>query len=308
MKSCVKTCLCSVFVLILWSTGPEARDYSEYRGPGIVLRYEPSLDKEARRLAEDYPEIRASVENKLGWRMEFIPTVVLIGKSGGFDKIVGSDLITGIAIPGENLIVIDFSRMGQTPFDLRDTVAHELCHLLLHDRIGNAELPKWLDEGISQWASGGKADVLNPGSRDLLKRAAVSGNLIPLEQISSSFPSQDQQLLLAYEQSRSLTEFIVREYGEDSIRSILGDMAEGKTVEEAVRKNLQTGSAGLEESWRNHLKSRYSWPAYVADHIYWILFASAALITIIAYLKFRHRLKNYRDEEPEEPAAGDDSS
>jgi len=308
MKSFVKAFLSSFLIVALWTSLPEARDYSEYRGDRIVFRYEPALDKAARRLAQEYPEIRADVENKIGWRARFIPTVVLFGRSDDFDKIVANRLITGFAVPGRHLIVIDYSKTGNTPFDLRDTLAHELGHLLLHDRISNNRLPRWLDEGIAQWASGGKADILNPGGREILKRAAISGNLIDLADLTSSFPRQDRQLLLAYEESRSLIEYIAGEHGEDSVRSVLGGMAGGKTVEEAIRDNLNAGLSAIEQEWKIQLKNEYSLPAYIADHIYWVLFASAAFITIAAYLKFRQRLRNYRDEEPEESARGDNPS
>ena len=90
-------------------------------------------------------------------------------------------------MPARDLIVIDYSRMNRVPFDLEDTLRHELSHILLHQEIDVSSLPKWLDEGVAQWASGGMADILRTGEKDLLQRAVLSHRLIALDNLRQHF-------------------------------------------------------------------------------------------------------------------------
>lgn len=208
-----------------------------------------------------------------------------------------NDLITAFAVPGKNLIIMDHSKMCRTPFDLQATFEHELYHLMLHQNIEASNLPKWLDEGIAQWASGGIADIINPTKIDILKQAVISDNLLRLKDISFSFPEDSRGLILAYQESRSFIEFIVHKYGEEKLISVLNSLAKGESIEQAVHENLSIELNILEQKWQKTLIRRYSWIFYILDHIYWILFFTAAVVTLIGYLRFRRRLKNYRDEE-----------
>ncbi|MEW6110119.1 MAG: peptidase MA family metallohydrolase [Nitrospirota bacterium] len=196
-------------------------------------------------------------------------------------------------------MAIDYSKMDRTPFDLPATLKHELCHLILHTEIQSSNLPKWLDEGVAQWASGGIADIINPENKDILKQAVLSGSLPPLNDIQRTFPAAHRGLILSYQESRSFIEFIVSEYGEDKLISIMHSLKSSLSIENAVLNNLGEELNMLEQKWRKNLVKKYSWPTYIADHIYWILFFTAALITLTGYIMFRRRMRDYRDEEEE---------
>ncbi len=269
----------------------------QYNGPGIIIRYEPPLENAAKKISAAYPEIRNMIEDKIGWRLEFIPRVILIHQRDMFRRMAQNDLITAFAVPGKNHIVMDYSKLDRKPYDLQETFEHELYHLLLHHQISAQSIPKWLDEGVAQWASGGIADIMNPGGKDILKQAVLSENLLPLKDITLRFPGHSRGLLLAYQESKSVVEFIVHEYGEEKLLSILNSLKEGKSVEKSVSENLSIELNMLEQNWQQSLKRKYSWMSYFANRIYWIIFFAAALVTLIGYLRFRRRLKKYRDEE-----------
>lgn len=274
----------------------------QYSGPGIIVRYEPPLEKAAIKLSGWYPGIRAGMEAKFGWRVKVAPVVVLIRQRGVFMKWARNELITAFAVAGENLIVMDYSKMDRSPFDLRATFEHELCHLLLHQNLAPSVIPKWLDEGVAQWASGGIAELLNPAEKDILKQAVLSNNLLALKDIASTFPEESRGLLLSYEESRSFVEFIVHEYGAGKLLSVLNGLKNGGSIEEGVYENLSTEMNALEQRWRKGLLRKYSWPFYLAEHIYWILFFAAALTTLVGYLRLRRHMKNYKDEGDDAPS------
>lgn len=76
--------------------------------------------------------------------------MLLIKDGKTFHRIAKNSLIVAIAIPEQYLIVIDYSKVHIHPFTLEVTLKHDVCHLLLHHHIPGDNLPKWLDEGISQ--------------------------------------------------------------------------------------------------------------------------------------------------------------
>jgi hypothetical protein len=271
-----------------------------YITPQITVTYEPQIENAALKIANAYPEVKAVVEKKFGWQLKSRPTVVLLSSVKTFRSMTRNSLVTAFALSRENLIVMDYTKMDRTPVDLRATFEHELYHLLLHEHIRRADLPKWLDEGVAQWASGGVADIINPGNRDILKQSVLSGTVLPLNDISITFPAQPRKFVLAYQQSKSLVEFIVSEYGEDTLRAVLHSLKQGEDIETAVVRNLSIDLYDLEQSWKQKLQRKYSWFTYFADHIYWILFSAAALITLLGYFRFRTRLRNYRDTEDED--------
>ena len=163
----IKNILNSLVLILLLTASSDAAEMEEYHGPEITVRYDVPLKDAAVRISSVYRKTRTDIEAKLGLRLSIDPVVVLIGNNAVFQEMAGNKLVTAFALTGRNLIVIDYSRMDRVPFDLEDTFKHELTHILLHQRIGDSYLPKWLDEGIAQWASGGIADILRTGEKDL---------------------------------------------------------------------------------------------------------------------------------------------
>ncbi len=282
-------------------------EYHQYRGADIIIQYEAPLANAAAKIAEAYPRIKTQLEEQLALQMLFVPTVVLTHTKDEFRQLVRDDLTIAFAVPRENLIVMDYSKLDRTPYDLLDTFKHELSHLLIHQNIESPFIPKWLDEGVAQWVSGGVADIINPEKKDILKQAVLSDALIPLRDLSLHFPQQSRSLVLAYLQSKSFVEFVVNEFGSEKLVAVLESMQKGVQIEQAVYKHMAVDLALLETQWQQSLKKSYSWPIYIADHIIWIVLFAAAFATLIGYIKFRSRLKKYRDEEDTDDFAEEDS-
>jgi len=295
----LKKILLLTLIIIASSIPSEAINLKEYKNPEIIIQYEQPLENAAMNLSGVYLKVKTDIEKKLKWKVEFIPTTILIHKRTAFREMAQNELVTAFALPGKNIIVIDYSKMERTPFDLMATFEHEVCHLLLHHNIKERTIPKWLDEGVCQWASGGIADIINPGEKDILKQAVLSNTLFALKDIAFTFPEQQRGLLLSYEESKSFVEFVVYEYGTEKLLSVLNSLKKGATIGQAVQENLSVELTVLEQKWKKSLIRQYSWLSYIADHLYWIIFFVAAMVTLIGYLKFRRKLRNYKDDDEE---------
>ena len=288
-----------LLLLSLCLLGPSYAGQQTLADERVVVRFDDPLLNAAKEVLRVFPNIRAELERDLGRATAFRPEVILIKDSVSFRKTAGNDLVTAFAIPQKNLMVIDYARMHVHPFTLGTTLKHELCHLELHHHISDGRLPRWLDEGICQWVTGGLAEIMTDGSRSVLREATLSGRIIGIEGLAQRFPAGGRDLLLAYEESKSIIEYIEKEFGASGIRGIVKHMAEGDHAEDAVRKSLMISLDELEERWRSSLVEETSWFSYVGDNIYEILFLFAALLTLCGFVRMLNRKRAYKDEDEE---------
>jgi hypothetical protein len=269
----------------------------------VAILFDKRLENVAREVQSLYPSVKADIVRTLKWNVDFVPDVVLIKDRDAFSKVGGSDLVIAFAVPARNLIVLDTSRVYTKPFTLESTLRHELCHLVLHNNIDDERLPRWLDEGVCQWASGGIAELMMEDGEKTLTRATISGKVISLENLDT-FPRDGKSLILAYEESKSIVEYMASEYGKQEILQVLEYLKEGNSVDDSIRKSLSISTPELEIKWLAYLKRKHTWLSYLSYNIYTILFFFAAIITVYGFLRLLKKKREYVDEEEEEGKGG----
>jgi len=265
----------------------------------FTVSYEERLANVAAEVAQVYPVVSQELVETLKWETDFRSRIILTGDRDAFRKIVGMDIITAFALPDRDLIVVDTSRVYTKPFTLRSTLKHELCHLLLHQNIDSRLLPRWIDEGVCQWASGGVAELMADDGDRILTKAAVSDRLISITELAR-FPMDEPSLILAYEESKSFVEYIVRDFGKTELMQILENLKEGDTISESIQKSLGLPLSELELKWHSSLKRKYTWFTYLSANLYTIIFVLAALITVYGFIRLIQKKRAYKDDEEEE--------
>lgn len=264
--------------------------------PEVEIVYDEGSLPLANEVAAIYPIVREGLGKYIAWGADFRPRIALIGDRRLFVHASGGDIFVAYAVPRRYHIVLDVSRVYVKPFTLEATLKHELCHLLLNHHIRPESLPRWLDEGVCQWVSGGVSELLAAKGKSALERAVVTDNLMRMSDIEI-FPEDGKSLLLAYEQSRSFVEYIVAQYGRDSLLRILDSARNGYTSEEAIEKNLSISFAELESGWRSHLKRRISWFTHLSNNLDTILFFLAGMVTVYGFIRFLKKKREYVDGE-----------
>lgn len=267
------------------------KDFTEF--------YDPLLKSAALEVTDLYPRVKADLEHTFGWELNLKASILLIKDRGQFQRMAESPLTVAFAVPEKNLIVIDHSRMNINPFNLGVILKHELCHLLLHHHIRGSTLPRWLDEGIAQWASDGIGDIIMDQKRSVLNKAVLRGSLINLLSLQRGFPTEKESLLLAYEESKSFINYIIAKFGKEGLLNVLIYMQQGENVDSAVLTALSIPLAELERKWHHSLRKKVTWFTYLSYHLYEILFAVTALITIVAFIRLIMKKRAYMKEEEE---------
>jgi hypothetical protein len=262
----------------------------------VILVFDYRLKKMAEEIQKFYPQVKHELEEKIGWRISYQPRIIIYRDNRDFQRTVNNPYILAYAVPAKRLMVIDNSKMNIDPFKLETTIKHELCHLILHEHIQKPNLPRWVDEGIAQWVSGGIGEVIFQDRGSLLDSAILSGRFIPLRSLQYRFPSQKRPLLLAYEQSRSAVDFMIKKYGEEGLRNLLQRLKNGHPIEVALHDEFGTSFPDFEAEWKDHLRKKAVWLTYIISHLYELLFILGGLLLCYGFIKIWLKKRSMMDE------------
>ncbi len=288
-----------ITLLVLLVSSAEAGKLQSLQAGDVEVFFDASLEPDARKVLHLYPKVRGDIESLFAWQLHSKPTVLLIKTRKDFLKMAGDSLVVAFAVPQKNLIVIDNSKMIKRPFSLATTLKHELAHLLLHQYIRADIFPRWLDEGLCQWASDGIGEVIRDSKSSLLNRAAFSGKFIRLRELEQDFPPDEKSRLLAYEESKSFVAYLAARFGREIIFKVLHHMGSGLSAEAAIQKASLIPFETLEKEWQHSLRKKTTWFALLSYYLYEIVFTLMAFITVYAFIRRRIKKKYYWDDEPE---------
>lgn len=289
-------------LLFLFPPGSHAapRSAGVVTGNGIRVRYAEGLAGTARQLANAYPGLKADLEGTFGWSLPVTPTVYLMTDGERFSRMAGSAHVVAVAWPARNRIIMDWPRVNRDPFTPLDTLKHEVCHLILHHHIRPEHLPRWLDEGVCQWVSDGLTELALRTSTGALQQAVLTGRVHGLDTLSAGFPRSPERMALAYAESKSVVQYLIRRYGVDGFLGFLDRLKTGHDLARALADQFGLSPGRLEKQWRRDLTGRIGWLTWVASHLYQILFFTAGLAAAIGFFRQVRRRRRYTDEEEEE--------
>jgi hypothetical protein len=262
----------------------------------VIIIFDYPIKKMAEEISKFYPRIKRELEKKIGWGITYQPRIIIYRDSVAFQRTVNNPYILAYAVPADRLMVIDNSKMNTDPFTFETTIKHELCHLILHEHIQRRNLPRWLDEGIAQWVCGGIDEIIFQNRGSLLDTAVLSGRFIPLRSLQHEFPRDKHSLLLAYEQSKSVVEYLIKQYGEKGLRNLLQNLKNGHPIEDALYDVFGISFPDFEAEWRNHLKKQAVWLTYLISHLYEFLFILGGLLLCYGFIKIWLRKRSLMDE------------
>jgi hypothetical protein len=96
---------------------------------------------------------------------------------------------------------------------------------------------------------------LDPVLRSYLEGAVAEDELISVRSLCSPFSAHSDKASLSYAQSYSLVEYLLDNYGQDSMLDLLAILKEGSTYDEALTQVYGFDIDGLDARWRATLTS-----------------------------------------------------
>jgi len=198
-----------------------------------------------------------------------------------------ADLQTGLQLAGRTwsgahaeptLGVVLLAFGPQNLADLERSLPHELTHVVLAQRLGEAyaSLPAWLGEGLATL----QEPSPDAAQRLALEQAAHADSLLPIASLCSAFPVSADQALLAYAQSASLVQYLRDVYGSGSMAALLDAHAEGASCLGALERVYRRAPDQLFEEWQRSALGNAGSPSRAAALAPW----SALLVPILLLL------------------------
>lgn len=130
-------------------------------------------------------------------------------------------------------------------------IPHELVHLVFDTAVRNPYRfpPRWFNEGLAVYLSEG----YGPGDRNRVERAVAAGDLIPLTALTGQFPTDADRTYLAYAESVSAIDHLVRSDGTDGLFALVAAYRDGLTDDEAFTRALGRDLEAFQAGWLKEL-------------------------------------------------------
>jgi Peptidase MA superfamily len=136
------------------------------------------------------------------------------------------------------------------PTDLgyaRTVVPHELTHVVFDDGTSNPyhSPPRWLNEGLAVYLSEGYGS----SDKSLVSQAAKSKTLMPLQALTGQFPTTADRFYLAYAESVSAVDYMIRKFGQAPFQKLVKTYRTGASDDEAFTAAFGVDTAAVNKGW-----------------------------------------------------------
>ena len=129
--------------------------------------------------------------------------------------------------------------------EVRRTMLHEYGHEAVKQFANDAPVPYWLNEGIATAIEG-----VPENCAEIVRQMATSGRAFDPEQLTGTWaqlPTNDASL--AYAQSRSMVEFLLRRAGRDRFLAILAGLRSGAPYDVVFQQCTGVSQADFGRLW-----------------------------------------------------------
>ena len=241
--------------------------YAESIGENFIIRYQQGKDAILVPYAmETLDQALDEIGKLLGWRprsriiVEFYPTAATLA---AVSTLTEEDIENSgtIALCKWNRLMVTSPRAVLFGYGWRDTVAHELVHLIIGGASNNT-VPIWLHEGIAKFAETAWRDepglALSLSQQTALRDAAKAKKLIPFEKMHPSMAKlkTQEESGLAFAEVFTFIEYMIEKKGWAGIRAILGKMRQGASDAQAVEMVFGKSLDALSKAWMATLATR----------------------------------------------------
>ncbi|MCA8924008.1 MAG: hypothetical protein KDD82_19515 [Planctomycetes bacterium] len=264
-----------------------------------VVEFPARQDAAARRVEGIFARCADAVQRRLGRGLARPARVVLCDTEVAFAKrfreVAGGappDYALAIAFADRDLILVRTARLQPgTWSDLESTLSHELAHLVLGDveRARGRRLPRWLNEGLAEFASG---RALLPRERSALAGQARLGAIPSFAEWAEAFPQHGEATGRAYTTTCAFVGWVDAE-GIDGVPGLVQRLR-GATVDEAFTGALGWTAAEAEDAWLEQLAVEHSWWSSILHSLN--LWGVVTLIALAAFVRQGLRTRRLRRE------------
>jgi hypothetical protein len=162
---------------------------------------------------------------------------------------------TGGMSYGENNVIILGIPTGDEDWG-KGAIAHELMHTVVDRNTFSCliHIPQWLHEGLAMVSEGGPGQT---GKADL-QSAIDNDSIFPLRSLGGGFPEDATQANLAYDQSWSVVDYLLKQGTPAQMRDLLSSLHDGNAPDDALHEVYGFNVDKLDALWRQSVGAQPS--------------------------------------------------
>lgn len=271
----------------------------------INIEYESANKNLAKYILEISPKVRESVADKTGINYSAPINIKISPSKTAFNQFTGINNldVQGVAMSEINLTVINSENVFKiSKDDIFKLLEHEFSHIYLGNYISHnsgVEFPRWLNEGLAQYVSGGANELFSYSFQNSLQSAFISNKVLPFSILTASFPNTQDNFTLAYAQSLSMVEFLVKNYGADKLKVFINELKNEGNFYTAFSKVYPQSFGEIEKEWLSEKReSNYTYDYYFSTHIDSVINGLIVFAAILAFtvnfIRNKRMKKQYR--------------
>jgi len=170
--------------------------------------------------------------------------------------------VGGFSEPYKNRFVIPITGSDK---ELEHVITHEFTHIAVFNLWysgfwKSANLmrfifyPLWVIEGLAEYESKEEWETYD---HMVVRDAAISEAIIPLDKLHSFNHLKGHQVYLAYQEGHSAISFLAEEYGEDKLLKLIKNFRESLDPNRVFLQAIDTDLYGFDQKWRKYVKEKY---------------------------------------------------
>lgn len=142
------------------------------------------------------------------------------------------------------------------PNNWRAVLWHEFCHVITLQMTGN-RIPRWLSEGTSVYEERQHNNSWGQHMSPVFQDRILNGEITPVSELSSAFlnAKSGEDVNFAYFESSMVVEYLVEQFGFESITAVLNELNNGLTINDALERHT-ADIATLDQAFDTWLKDR----------------------------------------------------
>lgn len=215
--------------------------------------------------------------------------IVLVETNTEFERLCGAPLppwVAAVTLFPEKKMIIKSPRLTQSSLkEYRITLIHELVHLIHGTILPLSLTPRWFNEGLATYFSGG----FDYHRRLLLSRALLKKQLLDIMRGENWWDYSSPLADLAYAESAAAIEFLITVYGRECLTQILQQIQNGLSYEKCISDIIQDDYTNFPDLLATYLRSRYA-RLWLGD-VYYIFWLVLSLMVVIIYWRLRRRMR-----------------
>lgn len=167
----------------------------------------------------------------------------------------GGDGFLGVCF-GRVITANSPASQGPDPANWKSVLWHEFCHVVTLEKTNN-RMPRWLSEGISVYEERLRDATWGQSMTPTFRQMLLGEDLVPLSELSGAFlaPPSPMHLQLAYFESSLAVEFLIDNFGLETLNQVLVDLGAGVPINDALQQ--RAGSLDkLDEAFASFVRAR----------------------------------------------------